>query len=132
MKLPALTLAVITGFISLPAFSDTYGWQQSSGLSPAHHQDPVIWDIQPNRNDDNNREPDSRAIAENFIFAVQWSILWETASSLWANPSDETARPVLLLHYDEHLHYDKHLPDRHQQAALDDEHEIYLGAKILF
>lgn len=126
MKFPALTLAVITGFVSLPAFSDTYSWQQGSGLSPAHHQDPVIWDIQLNRDDGNNHPLDSQAIAENFIFAVQWSILWETAS-LWTTPSDDsTPRHVLLLHDDQHL------PDRHQQAGLEDEQEIYLGAKILF
>lgn len=115
MKLPTLTLVVLTGVISLPALSDTHGWQHMGALSPMQLEDHDTWKVQLSADDGNNHAPDKKAIAEDFIFAVQWSILWEAAS-----------RPVLFIQYGGE-------PSLHrQQATQEAAHESYLGAKMLF
>ena len=126
LKLPTLTLVVLTGFIALPALSDTHGWQHIGALSPLQREDHDTWKIQPSRDEGNHHAPDNSAIAEGFIFAVQWSILWQ-AASLWTTPSDErTPRSVLFIQYggESSLH--------RQQATQEAAHESYLGAKMLF
>ena len=130
MKLPTLALVVITGLFSLPALSDTHGWQHFGALLPMQHQEHDTWAIQLNHNDGKNHTLDNHTIAEDFIFAVQWSMLWQ-AASLWTRPSNAAEhpaapRPVLLFHYDEQL------PNGQQQAMLEEENGIYLGAKMLF
>lgn len=126
LKLPTLTLVVLAGFIALPALSDTHGWQHMAALSPLQRQDQDTWKIQPSRDEGNHHAPDNSAMAEEFIFAVQWSMLWE-AASLWTTPSDEGApRLVLFIQYGEE-------PSLHrQQATQEAAHESYLGAKMLF
>ncbi|MBG57436.1 MAG: hypothetical protein CMK46_04010 [Porticoccus sp.] len=126
MKLPTLTLVVLTGFIALPALSDTHGWQYINALPPIQREVHDTWKIQLNRDEGNHNAPDNRAISEDFFFAVQWSILWEFAS-LWATPGGEgVPRPVLFIQYGEE-------PSLHrQQETQAGEHESYLGAKMLF
>ncbi|PHS74213.1 hypothetical protein [Porticoccus sp.] len=126
MKLPTLTLVVLTGFIALPALSDTHGWQHIGALPPIQREVHDNWKIQLSRDEGNHHAPDHRAIAEDLFFAVQWSILWEVAS-LWATPSDEgEPLPVLFIQYGEEPSLQK------QQATQAGEHESYLGAKMLF
>ncbi|MAZ69072.1 hypothetical protein [Porticoccus sp.] len=126
MKLPTLTFLVLTGFISLPALSDTHGWQYIGALPPIQREVHDTWKIRLNRDEGVHHAPDNRAIAEGFFLAVQWSILWEVAS-LWATSGDEgIPRPVLFIQYGEE-------PSLHkQQATQAGEHESYLGAKMLF
>ena len=133
MKLPTLTLVVITSLLSLPVFSDTHGWQHM-----AHDH----WDVQLNPDDSTNPVFDA-AVAADFILVSHWSSLWG-AASLWTTPRDESrfffsddneyqaaTWPVLLIQYAL-----EHPPERQQQTIREYDHTaghgIYLGEKLLF